>query len=102
MTPRHPRSPLFPYTTLFRSRSGREDMAATAKLRANGADIDRFIFRAHTDAYFSIGQFFEENCNDHTLNGAQMIDQALDRKSTRLNSSHQIISYAVFCLKKKK
>src|SRR5947208_14931241 len=76
MTPRHPRSPLFPYTTLFRSRSGREDMAATAKLRANGADIDRFIFRAHTDAYFSIGQFFEENCNDHTLNGAQMIDQA--------------------------
>src|SRR5258708_9221703 len=73
MIRRPPRSTLFPYTTLFRSLWIGIERAAAAG--------DRQALRAAA----------------HTLRGA-----AADRKSTRLNSSHQIISYAVFCLKKKK
>src|SRR5215216_7110269 len=65
MIRRPPRSTLFPYTTLFRSRAGPPGPAASP-------------------------------CRGPAAAGA-----ARDRKSTRLNSSHQIISYAVFCLKKK-
>src|SRR5258708_8807863 len=72
MIRRPPRSTLFPYTTLFRS--GQHDL--TARLRRGLEQV-------------GLG-----------TEGGQH-DQA-DRKSTRLNSSHQIISYAVFCLKKKK
>src|SRR4051812_49985294 len=81
MTPPPPKSPLFPYTTLFRSEPptgcdrhdrrecrGRADPRADACRRRDG----------------------ERQCRDR------------DRKSTRLNSSHMSISYAVFCLKKKK
>ena len=57
--------------------SGGEHVAATTKLLANRADIDGFIFRAHANAHFSIGQFFEENCHDHAANSPQMIDQPL-------------------------
>src|SRR5258708_26730635 len=75
MIRRPPRSTLFPYTTLFRSHQiGRIDFCGTGAL---GAGIDRGGL-------------------DTGAKGAR------DRKSTRLNSSHQIISYAVFCLKKKK
>src|SRR5258707_11359303 len=74
MIRRPPRSTLFPYTTLFRS-PGPED-------RRLGAD------RVHQ-------QLWEESV--HALLEAR----ARDRKSTRLNSSHANISYAVFCLKKK-
>src|SRR5947209_10495870 len=70
MIRRPPRSTLFPYTTLFRSRLD----AAAAGERQRGADQLAFELAA----------------------------QLLDRKSTRLNSSHANISYAVFCLKKKK
>src|SRR5207244_9456157 len=79
-----PRSTLFPYTTLFRStiwhardRLPRDDQAPTV--------------RAHSSSELADGPAGEL----HRANGG-------DRKSTRLNSSHQIISYAVFCLKKKK
>src|SRR5690606_41741352 len=74
---RPPRSTLFPYTTLFRSAGGHHDMGQPAGF-ATGFDIG---FYAVTD----------------------QVDQHLlqDRKSTRLNSSHVKISYAVFCLKKK-
>src|SRR5258708_10981133 len=72
MIRRPPRSTLFPYTTLFRSRVLR---------RARVAEVD--LPERHPAA-----------AADHRqIHG--------DRKSTRLNSSHQIISYAVFCLKKK-
>src|SRR5436309_11104751 len=65
-----PRSTLFPYTTLFRSRS------VSSELLADGdVELPRINYR---------------RCNER------------DRKSTRLNSSHVKISYAVFCLKKKK
>src|SRR5437868_9500932 len=73
MTPRPPRSTLFPYTTLFRSNE-------TAKLQS---------IRAHAEANGVLDL--------QTLSG----NAARDRKSTRLNSSHVSISYAVFCLKKK-
>src|SRR5207245_3271903 len=82
MRPRPPRSTLFPYTTLFRShdyRQGRETIALGTKPITLAAN-------------------FEE------ANGVPRLDvvMGLDRKSTRLNSSHGSISYAVFCLKKKK
>src|SRR2546428_2548333 len=71
MIRRPPRSTLFPYTTLFRSR----------------AVILRGV----------VGQHPEGARSDHRVR-----EKARDRKSTRLNSSHDQISYAVFCLKKKK
>src|SRR2546426_4523254 len=82
MIRRPPRSTLFPYTTLFRSQ------------HCAGADFVQavccFIEVAQPgDASFRFHQFGSEGV------GA-------DRKSTRLNSSHLVISYAVFCLKKKK
>src|SRR5260221_1407091 len=70
MIRRPPRSTLFPYTTLFRSRS-------------------KFTTPS------GIGYEMPFNTNDTPVNRT-------DRKSTRLNSSHTVISYAVFCLKKKK
>src|SRR5258708_23382226 len=76
MIRRPPRSTLFPYTTLFRSeRNGHQ----------NGS---------HTQA--------EAHKHEDALYNPAGNHRAKDRKSTRLNSSHQIISYAVFCLKKKK
>src|SRR2546427_12252238 len=76
MIRRPPRSTLFPYTTLFRSQVGG---GAEYRLRGNRAD-------------------FQRSCSSATHRGT---DNG-DRKSTRLNSSHSQISYAVFCLKKKK
>src|SRR5438034_5118379 len=76
MIRRPPRSTLFPYTTLFRSRAHR--VGAGERQRVGRGDLD---------------------------GGAAEADRAQelgDRKSTRLNSSHTVISYAVFCLKKKK
>src|SRR5258708_10877688 len=82
MIRRPPRSTLFPYTTLFRSLAGGFFVAGGA------VDLSG-----------------EEEASDLLgLEGAletKQIAGLLDRKSTRLNSSHQIISYAVFCLKKK-
>src|SRR5947209_16582133 len=75
MIPRLRRSTLFPYTTLFRS-------------WVNGRDLEAHIWGNLT----LVGSTFGQN----------MGLQLLDRKSTRLNSSHANISYAVFCLKKKK
>src|SRR2546421_5729603 len=83
MIRRPPRSTLFPYTTLFRSHCG------TAR-----SDRSPYIF---------IRQHFRLR-NRVSENAARQLFQIPggDRKSTRLNSSHDQISYAVFCLKKKK
>src|SRR5256712_9915611 len=78
MIRRPPRSTLFPYTTLFRSREIEEYFARR-----------RSTFDVPLDLQLSHG--FRRRVLSH-----------LDRKSTRLNSSHDQISYAVFCLKKKK
>src|SRR5258708_31571186 len=86
MIRRPPRSTLFPYTTLFRS-SFAETVAA---IRGQGG----LVYMPHP---------FDRL---HAIPDAATLQRHLgeikDRKSTRLNSSHQIISYAVFCLKKKK
>src|SRR5690349_24041636 len=93
-----PRSTLFPYTTLFRSRVG--DHGGDQVL---GADEARVVRRREAD----------RGADDLVRGGSPALEgqvggdhpgpaQVLDRKSTRLNSSHVEISYAVFCLKKKK
>src|SRR3712207_8682552 len=83
MIRRPPRSTLFPYTTLFRSHDRRSCLLS---LTDEGAGLLREI-RTQKDA------FLAERLRKLS---------AEDRKSTRLNSSHANISYAVFCLKKKK
>src|SRR3712207_8202577 len=83
---RPPRSTLFPYTTLFRSRAA--DHGGPGAPRQIAAAHRRAGARQHRGAG-----------RQHPVPGAG--DAALDRKSTRLNSSHANISYAVFCLKTK-
>src|SRR5258707_2380418 len=85
MIRRPPRSTLFPYTTLFRSVHVFPIVAGAFEARDFGADFVIENFRAAAGNGLQSGV------------GAEI----LDRKSTRLNSSHANISYAVFCLKKK-
>src|SRR3712207_7602615 len=93
MIRRPPRSTLFPYTTLFRSRAALELDAGLPGER--GAVLDE-----------GGGGVLRELARAQLLGGAleapDQVVQVIDRKSTRLNSSHANISYAVFCLKKKK
>src|SRR3712207_7389408 len=92
MIRRPPRSTLFPYTTLFRS--GRRELTehqVRQRLTRRGYDVDSI------DA--AIARLKADRSLDDER-AAKAIAQ-LDRKSTRLNSSHANISYAVFCLKKK-
>src|SRR5256886_9834495 len=87
MIRRPPRSTLFPYTTLFRSEGARQGGVHGRGGRLRGP--------------FGGGLARGEPRADHVLGGrAELLDLG-DRKSTRLNSSHSQISYAVFCLKKK-
>src|SRR5687768_17728242 len=92
MLRRPPRSTLFPYTTLFRSRSHRaagNDLRPSPWTRASHADVPPICARSQR-----VGQPGRPSI--------PVLRSATDRKSTRLNSSHGYISYAVFCLKKKK
>src|SRR2546430_10575825 len=77
MIRRPPRSTLFPYTTLFRSHAGH---------------WQTIIGQSHSG--------LERDLIERSI--TSIVEQEVDRKSTRLNSSHSQISYAVFCLKKKK
>src|SRR5690348_17911959 len=97
MIRRPPRSTLFPYTTLFRSEAeARELGMTTLRLETNRA-LQEAIRMYRTAGYREIAAFNAEPYADHWF------EKSLgDRKSTRLNSSHPSISYAVFCLKKKK
>src|SRR3712207_7383072 len=93
MIRRPPRSTLFPYTTLFRS-GGRPKPGGFASLRPHLGGVRRA---------FLIGEASEELAADlGDLVPVERSGSLEDRKSTRLNSSHANISYAVFCLKKKK
>src|SRR5256885_13327519 len=99
MIRRPPRSTLFPYTTLFRS------AAQVVALRHDPDDPAPLLDEQRADIRL-----------DHPLHGVEhrrirldlqdlvalALEDVRDRKSTRLNSSHLVISYAVFCLKKKK
>src|SRR3712207_8926589 len=102
MIRRPPRSTLFPYTTLFRSHPGERgerydrncELAETEVLLGKGQPSDiagAAVYLASDDARYVTGTYV-------LVDGGML----LDRKSTRLNSSHANISYAVFCLKKKK
>src|SRR3712207_8222447 len=100
MIRRPPRSTLFPYTTLFRSLLGEPkgvDLHAVAKdalLRVRDA------VAIAGDLVPQLGEGAQlADLGDEAQAG---VDEERDRKSTRLNSSHANISYAVFCLKKKK
>src|SRR2546430_12864858 len=85
MIRRPPRSTLFPYTTLFRSQLPIPDRQVPGSETEVSAALEKL------NARLSSGRNVMVHCR-----------QAVDRKSTRLNSSHSQISYAVFCLKKKK
>src|SRR5437763_6402706 len=81
MIPRPPTSTLFPYTTLFRSQVTAAEYEVALKEPMDGSEVERRI---------------------ETVMGTETLPRERDRKSTRLNSSQVRISYAVFCLKKKK
>src|SRR2546429_6957491 len=90
MIRRPPRSTLFPYTTLFRSVSA----AGAAVVRAGAGHLDAMDGRTR-----ALDGLPARRCVHGPANARAI---GTDRKSTRLNSSHGYISYAVFCLKKKK
>src|SRR3712207_8399510 len=89
MIRRPPRSTLFPYTTLFRSMFS-EDIEEASKHHK----------------YLAFGSLIKDYCAENWMKTNKRYiregEKQVDRKSTRLNSSHANISYAVFCLKKKK
>src|SRR5258707_2834517 len=89
MIRRPPRSTLFPYTTLFRSLVPQDQVRSAALALAAEIAENAPLGVAATRATLRAGL-------------ADRVAKATDRKSTRLNSSHANISYAVFCLKKKK
>src|SRR3712207_7622225 len=96
MIRRPPRSTLFPYTTLFRSRKG-FNVIATANNRDKGVnDLSSALRRRFNTVVLPLPDTLDQEVDIVTARV-----RALDRKSTRLNSSHANISYAVFCLKKK-
>src|SRR5260221_7627026 len=86
MIRRPPRSTLFPYTTLFRSKAYLDQLERSQALPA--------------DQIANVRQALQV-AERSRMNSASLA-KLRDRKSTRLNSSHTVISYAVFCLKKKK
>src|SRR3989449_6607224 len=93
MIRRPPRSTLFPYTTLFRSIAPERAADVEADHERRPRSLGLFRGRARHRAQP------QDQCGDATPHDAP---PSTDRKSTRLNSSHGYISYAVFCLKKKR
>src|SRR5689334_24130187 len=89
-----PRSTLFPYTTLFRSEAGRAEEIVDLEVRSF---VVRMQSRDVAPTIVALRDTVEKVRRDEIER-----HRKLDRKSTRLNSSHSSISYAVFCLKKKK
>src|SRR5256885_7023569 len=87
MIRRPPRSTLFPYTTLFRSDA-----------EADGDKLRQILSNLVDNAI----KFSPDGGRVTVAAVGGELDRVVDRKSTRLNSSHLVISYAVFCLKKKK
>src|SRR5438034_5660911 len=94
MTPRPPRSTLFPYTTLFRSM---QELDAWQQITSSKHDHLSKTIRSLNIATFGLAA----GAVVAPVYNAYKDLVSADRKSTRLNSSHTVISYAVFCLKKK-
>src|SRR3712207_7678683 len=109
MIRRPPRSTLFPYTTLFRS-----EQATAEAIDPEGWFHTGDIGELDSDGFLKItgrkkeilvtagGKNVAPAVLEDRLRAHRLVSQCIDRKSTRLNSSHANISYAVFCLKKKK
>src|SRR2546426_1566589 len=105
MIRRPPRSTLFPYTTLFRSRAvqiagrelGEQFDERRPVLRCEAADVDAGDLALQRRHVLGVRVPQARHADPR-----EQVDVTVDRKSTRLNSSHLVISYAVFCLKKKK
>src|SRR3989442_7196898 len=93
MIRRPPRSTLFPYTTLFRSKDREPDVRIAAAWALGQIESSRAIE--------PLTAALQDGSRD-VQDAARWALSQIDRKSTRLNSSHVRISYAVFCLKKKK
>src|SRR5947208_8999870 len=93
-----PRLTLFPYTTLFRSHSG-----AALLFKIWTTHLRSLFLQTQVEKMQStiVGKYMELPVLLGILASMPPQPLSIDRKSTRLNSSHQIISYAVFCLKKK-
>src|SRR3712207_8556309 len=97
MIRRPPRSTLFPYTTLFRSHVPKgERRDGEADRDGEGQRVRQPSVSEHVAVWDTEGEGEHVRVRQHRAHGRQQ-----DRKSTRLNSSHANISYAVFCLKKK-
>src|SRR3989442_6417341 len=97
MIRRPPRSTLFPYTTLFRSSGYKGRLGIFELMMIDERFHDPILRRAGAPEYLRLAR--ERGMRTMFEDG---VLKAVDRKSTRLNSSHVRISYAVFCLTKKK
>src|SRR5256885_13731755 len=102
MIRRPPRSTLFPYTTLFRSsgdrwRAVRNERPADRQTFGRAEGVHKHAMRREMPVeYIEVGARHRLSADRQDAYGGKL--QILDRKSTRLNSSHLVISYAVFCL----
>src|SRR5437899_5109127 len=96
MIRRPPRSTLFPYTTLFRSETRVLNLGHEIK------DLTSLLERLEAEKRESEKQAMTSGHALRQIDSEMGVSRGQDRKSTRLNSSHLGISYAVFCLKKKK
>src|SRR3712207_8753374 len=94
MIRRPPRSTLFPYTTLFRSNIPDLEVIPISALKG-----DNVVERSTNMEWYRGPTLMHHLEHVHVASDRDLVD--VDRKSTRLNSSHANISYAVFCLKKK-
>src|SRR5438105_11539737 len=97
MRPPRPTPPLFPYTTLFRSELRLRHTGDRRGGEEHGGDQEHVAESHHTSDTAPVGRIVTS-----LIVGELRGRPVPDRKSTRLNSSHEWISYAVFCLKKKK
>src|SRR5437879_6821059 len=101
MIRRPPISTLFPYTTLFRSKVQEGGIEAWFEATHEDFGVDATKYRKLSD---TLDVWFDSGSTHQTVMGGpdgRRTGAGSDRKSTRLNSSHRCISYAVFCLKKK-
>src|SRR5256885_10576058 len=99
MIRRPPRSTLFPYTTLFRSERLAHDASSLARFQREARAVAA-LSHPNIVAIYDVGSEHDTNYVIMELLEGETLGRR-DRKSTRLNSSHLVISYAVFCLKTK-
>src|SRR5258705_3138637 len=97
MIRRPPRSTLFPYTTLFRSRDRKKDIIISGGENISTIEVEQAVARHPAVLECAVVAVPDDKWGERPKAFV-----TLDRKSTRLNSSHLGISYAVFCLKKQK